>query len=196
MPTTLLAPRSFRTAGLLAALGACDGTGPCRVESLRVTLPATIDRGGQTTTADLSYEAGVGFFENIAAFQSTRTFLTGDASRFAGSIAWFFGTDVQLTVVLQGPRVPGDLVPVSTGVFVGRWGPLAPPNGAPASVALTAQNFSAWHGEGSVTGTIEVLAVAPLRLRVDVLATNGTGEEIRVRGDMVAEALGNALGCD
>lgn len=140
MRTTLQAAQSLRMAGLLAALAACvDGTGPCRVASLRVAMPATIDRG---------------------------------------------------------PRGPGNVVPANVGVFVGQWGPLAPPNGAPASAALHAENFNAWDGEGSVTGTIEVLAIGPLRLRLDALATNGTGEEIRVRGDMVAEALGNALGCD
>jgi hypothetical protein len=41
-------------------------------------------------------------------------------------------------------------------------------------------------GDGSVAGTLEVLAIAPLRLRLDVLAASATGEELRLEGDMAA----------
>ena len=51
-------------------------------------------------------------------------------------------------------------------------------------------------GDGSVAGTLEVLAIAPLRLRLDVLATSATGEEMRLEGDMAAQLVGSSLGCD
>jgi hypothetical protein len=41
-------------------------------------------------------------------------------------------------------------------------------------------------GDGSVAGTLEVLAIAPLRLRLDVLAASATGEELRLEGDKAA----------
>ncbi len=93
------------------------------------------------------------------------------------------------------PRVVRDVLQVSTGVFAKR-GPLAPPNGAVAAAAVSADNFAAQGNDGSVSGTVEVLGIAPLRLRLDLLATSAGGDEIRIQGDMTAQLLGNTLGCD
>ncbi len=182
---------------LALALGACDSsTEPCRAESLQVRMPATVVRDGQSVTTELSYEAQIGLFSSIAAFEATRTFLTGNAAQYSGSIACSFESSiVGLTLELQGPRQAGDVLQLSTGVFA-NWGPLAPPNGAVAAAAVSAANFAAQANDGSVSGTVEVLGIAPLRLRLDLLATSATGDEIRIRGDMTAQLLGNALGCD
>jgi hypothetical protein len=69
---------------------------------------------------------------------------------------------------------------------------------AAAAAAGSADHFSASAnaGDGSVSGTLEVLAIAPLRLRLDVLATSATGEELRLEGDMAAQLVGSSLGCD
>jgi hypothetical protein len=160
-------------------------------------MPATVVRNGQSATTDLSFEANIGLFSSIPAFEATRTFLTGDASHYSGSIAWFFGSGLtQLTIVLQGPRQAGEMLELQPGFFVGNWGPIAPPNGAQAAVAVDADQFTAMVNDGSITGTVEVLGIAPLRLRLDVMATSATGDEIRIQGDMSAQQLGNALGCD
>lgn len=81
----------------------------------------------------------------------------------------------------------GQVRAVSTGVFIGQGGPIAVPNGAPAAVAVSADRFAAQAGDGSVSGTLEVLRIAPLALRLDLTATSASGDEIRIRGDMAAE---------
>jgi hypothetical protein len=191
------ARRLSLAAALALALGACGSSSePCQVETLQVRMPATVVRNGQSTTSELSSEATVGQASSIAAFEATRTFLT-DASHYSGTIAWFFGSAlVNVTLELQGPRQPGEVLPLSPGVFVGFWGPLAPPNGAVAAAAVRADSFAVYANAGSVSGTLEVLAVAPLRLRLDLVATSAAGETLRIQGDMAAELQGNALGCD
>jgi hypothetical protein len=118
---------------------------------------------------------------------------TGDASRYSGAIGWFLEAEaltvadaLMLTIELQGPVSTGQVRPVSSGVFIGQWGPIAVPNAAPAAVAVSADQFAARANDGSVSGTLEVLRVAPLGLRLDLTATSAAGDEIRMRGDMTA----------
>lgn len=198
------APRLSLTVALALAVGACHSSNePCEVETLRVRMPATVVRHGQSTTTELSFELNAGQFSTIAAFEATRSFFT-DASAYAGTIAWeILATDAPLHfgIVLQGPRQSGEVLQVSPGVLPATWGPLAPPNGAVAAAAVVVDaadgtSFAAMANDGDVSGTLEVLAVAPLKLRLDLVATSAAGEEMRIQGDMVAEHSGNALGCD
>jgi hypothetical protein len=181
------------------ALGACGSSSePCQVATLQVRMPATVTRNGQSAATELSFEAGVGLFPSIAAFEATRALLTGDASQYSGTIAWIFESVLaSVTIELQGPRQPGEVLQLSPGVFA-NWGPLAPPNGAVAAAAVSADNFtaSANTSDGTVSGTLEVLAIAPLRVWLDLVATSAAGEAIRIQGEMAAELRGNALGCD
>jgi hypothetical protein len=185
---------------LALALAACDSSSePCQVETLRVRMPATVVRNGQSATDELSHEITVGQASSIAAFEATRAFLT-DAAHYSGTIAWEIGSStvsLALALQLQGPRQPGEVLPLSPGVFAD-WGPIAPPNGAIAAAAVSADAFSASAntGDGSVSGTLEVLAVSPLQLRLDLVATSAASEEIRIQGDMTAQHSGNSLGCD
>jgi hypothetical protein len=182
---------------LTLALVACDSTEPCQVETLQVRMPATVLRHGQSTTTELSQGLTAGQSSSIAAFEATRTFLT-DASHYTGTISWEIGSgtiNLALGLQLQGPRQPGEVLPLSPGVLAD-WGPLAPPNGAVAAAAVTADNFAAMANDGTVTGTLEVLATAPLRLRLNLVATSAASEEIRIQGDMAAQHSGNSLGCD
>jgi hypothetical protein len=194
------APRPGLVLALVVALGACNSSSePCQVETLHVRMPATVVRNGQSATDELSYEVTVGQTSSVAAFEATRTFLT-DAAHYTGTIAWTISSSavpLALALQLQGPRQAGEVLPVSPGVFAD-WGPIAPPNGAFAAAAVSADNFtaSANTGDGSVSGTLEVLEVAPLQLRLDLVATSAADEEIRIQGDMAAQHSGNALGCD
>ena len=45
------------------------------------------------------------------------------------------------------------------------------------------------------TGSIEVLAVAPMRLRLDVVLRDAGGRTIRVRGDMSFEFVQREIPC-
>ncbi|MDQ3950554.1 MAG: hypothetical protein M3282_09415, partial [Gemmatimonadota bacterium] len=62
----------------------------------------------------------------------------------------------------------------------GGWGTSTASRDAAASVSVRADDFVA----NSASGTIEVLGVAPLRLRLDVTAGSAAGATMRIRGEL------------
>jgi hypothetical protein len=151
-------------------------------------MPATVQRSGQTTSVrlfaetvdersgylhelfleDISHENGVG------ALWSMEAQVQG-----AGVIEWLTvslqGTSFQGGDVVQVSSIPGD--PITTGVW-------AVPIAEGGKVQVVAQGFTT----ASASGTIQVLGVGPLRLTLDIRASNAAGEEIGVQGDMTASA--------
>jgi hypothetical protein len=77
------------------------------------------------------------------------------------------------------PFTPGETRQIA-GTFVGAgWGVSAPTDLSATSVSVRDGTFQATSASGSLTA----LDVAPLRLRIDVTASNASGETIRVNGD-------------
>jgi hypothetical protein len=178
------------TAISLSTLVTACGRDCTDVPSVQVSMPATVQRSGQTTTVrlfaetvdergsapflhhffldDISHDDGVGSLWSMQA-----------QGQGAGVIEW-------LTVSLQGKSFQaGDVVQVSSipgdAITTGVWGyPLS----EGGEVQVVAPGFTT----ASASGTIQVLGVGPLRLTLDIRASNAAGEEIALQGDMTASA--------
>lgn len=151
-------------------------------------MQATVERSGQThavalqgsITEEGTYEQG---------WSALRHFLLADISTSGGGASWTvtvltFPEEVLswLAIQLAGTFQPGDLIQVSAqpGLdLAGAWGEA--PDGA-RTVQMAAIGFTVASGGG----TLEVLGVGPLRLRIDLLFVSDTGEEMRIQGDMAA----------
>jgi hypothetical protein len=148
-------------------------------------MPATVQRSGQTTAVRLFAET---VDDPAAPFHH---FFLEDISLDdgVGSLWSMQGQGVViewLTVSLQGKSFrAGDVLQVSSipgeAITTGVWGfPLS----EGGEVQVVAPGFTT----ASASGTIQVVGVGPLRLSFDIHASNATGEEIAVRGDMTASA--------
>jgi hypothetical protein len=158
------------------------------VPSVQVSMPATVQRSGQTITVRLFAEIvdeqsapflHQFFLEDISDGNGVGALWSMQAQgQGAGVIEWLTvslqGTSLQAGDVVQVSSIPGDAI---TGV----WGvPLA----EGGEVQVVGPGFTT----ASASGRIEVLGVGPLRLTLDIRATNAAGEEIAVQGDMTASA--------
>jgi hypothetical protein len=85
----------------------------------------------------------------------------------------------RIEVALQAPLQAGDSLAVTSAFNGGGWGGLDLPAGTRAQVSVRADSFVAV----SASGSIRVLAVAPLRLRIDVTTQSDNNATIRIRGD-------------
>jgi len=185
-------PRSFfRLFAVISPWTMVTGCGgDCTdVPAVQVSMPATVQRSGQTFAArlfgatvdeptapwhhfflqDLSHdEGGVGSLWSMH-----------PQGQGVGVIDWLIvslqGTSFEAGDAVQVSTIPGD--PITTEV----WGwPLA----EGAEVQVVASGFTT----ASASGTLQVLGVGPLRLRFDIRVSNDTGEEIGIQGDMTASA--------
>jgi hypothetical protein len=178
----VLGPASYVVALLL--LAACDRPrqGMCNVEQLAVTWPATIERGGVTTSEQL--EATLTptnltpeVFDSLA-----KTLVRG--KMVAPAIEWSvpaFNTDPGgIAVVHSGALRRGAVLRV--GHFsepAEGWSVMPPVARDSALVTLEAGDFEV----RQLSGTILVLETQPVALRLDVTAKDSAGATIRVRGD-------------
>lgn len=181
--------------GLLAALVCGILTGcSCKDESHEIqgTMAAVVERDGTPSTADLSGNLYVGNdHKHLPEYETLLNFLTLTPSQ-TGRATWSLsGTTVALVIQLRGPRHAGDVVTVAGTADGGGWlwepsttGPEALVGGGMASFIAT-----------EATGSIEVLAVAPMRLRFDVVLRDAGGTTIRVRGDMSFEFVQREIPC-
>jgi hypothetical protein len=86
----------------------------------------------------------------------------------------------------------GEVVQVSTGAYrvtcsvdPSAWGPTTISGAAQAEATLHAEGIDATVGDGgTVTGTLKVIGVTPLRLEADLAAQDAEGAELRLRGAM------------
>lgn len=174
--------RALLAAAALLAAGCGSGTDACQAESIGVTLPATINRNGTPSAATLAGEVSVG---NVGtpAFAALRELLTGDAAAATTGVIWtvpaFEPEQGWVVVALDAPLSAGDELSVE-GTYLGAgWGIFDLPGSTRLAAGLRAGNFVAT----TVTGTVSVLAVAPLRLRLDLLGEDGAGATVRIQGD-------------
>jgi hypothetical protein len=170
--------------GLLSlGLTACD---QCREEEIPVvTMAATIDFEGQTTMAQL--EGSVGPFNiDEVSFRAVRDFLAEGGAQGSGGAVWTVEPQSAspalsyVAIQLSGPLAPGDLVNVTTAFDGGGWG--TPFTSVPMIAVASPGGFVA----STASGTLEVLNVQPLGLRLDMLTVNAEMNELRLRGDMAA----------
>jgi hypothetical protein len=167
-------------------LPGCGGGECFDVPTVQARMPATVERSGNTSNILLSGDTVDDPYNN----PYLHGLLLSDISQSPGGATWTLSApgnpgDILdwLTIQLQGSFQPGDVIQVTQvpESWLNTWNDA--PEGA-RGVYVSAPGFTTT----SVSGTIEVLRVAPLGLRLDVLAANEAGEEVRVRGDMVASA--------
>lgn len=144
-------------------------------------MPATIERNGITQNETLS---GVVAFTNVPdQFHLLKAVLTEDPSRSTEGVVWtvpaFQTNGGFIAVALQAPLCAGDSLLVTSAFNGGGWGQFDLPAGSRAQVSVRADSFLAV----SASGSIRVLAVAPLRLRIDITTQSNNNTTIRIRGD-------------
>jgi hypothetical protein len=156
--------------------------------AVEASMQATVERPGQTHAVALQgsiTEEGT----SEQGWSALRHFLLADISTSSGGASWTVtALNVPeevlswLAIQLAGTFQPGELIQVSAqpGLdLAGAWAEA--PDGA-RTVQMAAIGFTVASGGG----TLEVLGVGPLRLRIDLLFVSDTGEEMRIQGDMAA----------
>ena len=168
------------------------------VPTVEASMPATVIRSGQTNTIDLrGFITADGTYQQ--AWDSLRQFLLTDVATSGGGASWVvsgpgFPEDEVLhwlAIQLAGSFQVGDIVQenaVPGQDLASAWGTA---QAGAREFQVSAPNFITASG----SGTLEVLGIAPLRLRVNLVASNDLGEEIRIQGDMAAKS-GSDERCD
>ena len=145
-------------AGTLVLAGCGTPFGPCYSEAVDVGLAGTLDGAALAAAGQVAPGSN-------ATYQALRAVLI-DGSGMAGQqMVWTVegvGGDGYLAVQLPANLAAGQTFPVSQVFVGGGWG-----LGSGAGVPAVSARFGA-HQATTVTGTIAVLGVAPLRLRVDL----------------------------
>jgi hypothetical protein len=179
----------------LSTLVAACGRDCTDVPSVQVSMPGTVQRSGQTTTIRLFAETvdeqsapflHEFFLEDISDGNGVGALWSMQAQeQGAGVIEWLTislqGTSLDAGDVVQVSSIPGD--PITTGIW-----------GAPIAEGGEVQVVGPGFTTASASGTIHVAGVGPLRLTLDIRATNAAGEEIALQGDMTA-STGQTQAC-
>lgn len=181
---------------LLFLFGCGSDQGPCvESEYINLSTPLTVEYSGQTYGDSVGGRFDPGFAQDEAGWQAFRHFLLDDISQTAGGATWLM-YDLLLSptshvgeigIQLAGSFQPGDVVEVTlapSSISIGVLG--SAPDGARGVYVVAGTVADGQWIASAVSGTIEVLAVAPLRLRLDLLTSNDPGQEMRIRGDMTA----------
>lgn len=169
---------------------ACDAvdflTDNCDSESITVTWPAVITRGGFTTNVTLIGTVAPGNIDQSQFNLLRQLIITGNAD-LTTNVVWtvpaFNVNGGYIAFQHAAPLSTGQTVPVNFAFDGGGWGIVTSPRPLDPIVAVRAENFSAT----SATGSITAVTGAPLKLRIDVTARNAAGEEMRLTGDATFE---------
>ncbi len=160
----------------------CGAPFRCFDERIEVSLPATIVRGAMQESAELFDAAGSG---NVGeeVFNSLKSVLVENASAQNFSFVWsvpaFNTNGGAIAVALKAPLTAGEILQITSSFQGGGWGRFDLPSGVRAQLSLRAENFAAT----SASGTIQILQVAPLVLRLEVTATDTGNAKIQIRGN-------------
>ena len=169
--------------GLFFLLAGCGSPfGDCRLERVEVSLPATIERSSGTETATLEGSVAVGNL-SVPDFETVRAVLTGDVTAENGGVIWTVPmagtTDGWVSLAVDAPVSQGQVLGVGSTYDGAGWGPFDLPGATKIAASVRDGGFIAT----SVTGTVDVLAVMPLRLRLDLTAIDASSTTVRVTGD-------------
>jgi hypothetical protein len=96
-----------------------------------------------------------------------------------------------VAIAIQAPVGVGDVLPVDATIDGAGWGPYTLPAPARIVASIRAGSFAAT----SVTGTVKVLTVGPLRLRLDLTAHDGSASTIRLTGDAAFQFVSEPSAC-
>jgi hypothetical protein len=180
-------PIARTTRAMLAAVGLVAAgcgfpLGRCEHERIEVRGMTTVERAGQTSTDEVFAVFAPG--NNPEHYPTVKRFLIDAAPRAGDAVVWtvpaFRVNGAHIALLLSGPLGVGDRVPVVAAFEGGGWGTSTASGDAAASVSVRADDFVA----SSASGTVDVLGVAPLRLRLDVTARSAAGATIGIRGEL------------
>ncbi len=157
-------------------------------------MPAMIERNGAPQNETLS---GVVAFTNLPdQFAALRAILTEDPTQQTYGVVWtmpaFQTNGGGIAVALQAPLRAGEVLAVNSAFNGGGWGTISLPAGVRAQVSVRADNFVAT----SASGSIQILAVAPLRLRMDIETRDTASSIISIRGDASFRYVRERVTCD
>jgi hypothetical protein len=180
----------------LLPLGACGSSAdPCEAERIEVVWPATITQGGTPAAAALADQvspSNVG----VPAFETLRAVLTGDVLAATEGVVWtvpaFAPAQGYVAVAIDAPVSAGESLAIGATFDGAGWGPYQLPGGVRIAAGLRAGAATA----DEVTGTVEVLAVSPLRLRLDLTGRQGGDDIARVQGDASFSYRAGPPACD
>jgi hypothetical protein len=170
-------------AALSVGLGGCGSSfDQCQAEQIDVTIAATLIRDGHETSATLSGQvspSNVG----VPVFDTLRAVLTGDVTAETAGVIWtvpaFEPEQGWVVIALDAPIATGQVLPVGSTYGGAGWGVFDLPSNTKVAAGIRAGGFAA----ASVSGSVEVLGVGPLRLRLDLTGRDGTDAVVQVRGD-------------
>lgn len=169
---------------------ACYPFGGCESDRIEVSYPAAVQLDGVGESWDFSGRVYVSNVENYMALVEAMI----DGTRSTAGLVWTLETGSggrQGVVVLHlGPDVTEGQVVTPNYVFDGGgWGFLSPGQGV--GVGVTVDDFTA----DTVSGTLTVLDVAPLRLEVDLEFGDGQGRTLTMTGEMTFQRIRESTVC-
>lgn len=166
----------------------------CYSERIEVSMPATIERNGAPQNETLT---GVVALTNVPdQFATLRAILTEDPTQQSQGVVWtvpaFQTNGGGIAVALQAPLRTGEVLAVNSAFNGGGWGTISLPAGIRTQVSVRADNFVA----ASASGSIQILAVAPLRVRMDIETRDAANSTIRILGDASFKYVRERVICD
>ncbi len=155
---------------------------------------ATIERNDTPQNENLT---GVVAFTNVPdQFAALRAILTEDPTQQTHGVVWtmpaFHTNGGGIAIALQAPLRAGEVLAVNSAFNGGGWGTTSLPAGVRAQASVRADNFVAT----SASGSIQILGVAPLRLRMDIETKDAANSTIRISGDASFKYVRERVTCD
>lgn len=160
----------------------CDAPLRCYDERIEVTMPATIEHNGMKESANLTGVVAPG---NVGeeVFAALKSVLVANAGAqnfgFVWTVPAFNTNGGAVAIALQAPLRTGETLTINGSFQGGGWGRFDLPSGTRALASVRAENFTAT----SASGTIQILQIAPLILRIAVTATDTGNTSITLGGD-------------
>lgn len=187
-----------RAGVLLAAalpVAGCNPFGGCESDRIEVSSPVNVQLDNVAETWDLTgrvHDTNIDPPHYAALVEALI-----DGTRSTAGAVWTldqgFGSAAGwLAVNLGGDVTEGQVLSITEVFTGGGWGLWPPPSTLPASVGVHAGAFEAT----TVSGTMAVLTVAPLSLRVDLVFDDGQGSTLSIQGDMTFQRVRESISCD
>jgi hypothetical protein len=178
-----MGPRLLALALAADSLAGCSSSlDSCVAERIDLTWPATITRDGAPVAVTLAGQVSPSNID-VPVFATLRAVLTGEVGAETAGVVWtvpaFEPEQGWVAVAIDAPVAVGETLTVGSTFNGGGWGAYDLPDGVRAAAGFRVGTLAA----GEVIGTVEVLAVDPLRLRLDLTGRSGGTVLARVQGD-------------
>ena len=181
---------SLRTFALAASapllLGSCQTvdflTDRCDTEFIRVTWPASITRGGNTTNVTL-FQSVTESNIDPEDFRLLRDVLINGNTNRSATVIWsvpaFDVNGGYIGVTHSAPLTATTSQEVNFAFDGGGWGATTASRVIQPAIAVRADNFNAT----AASGTITALSTSPLRLNIDITARDALNQTMRITGE-------------